>query len=540
VKAPSGRWLSLRARARRLIGCALACAVIPAVAAHRQNNVRPPDRDATAPAQPSNGNGEGAIPLAEVATEAEAAIARLRELRAERSADEEVSAIGKQLSGATREFDARVRETRRILAQRPSLETLARLEPEWRRLRANLSAWTRELVRHVLGFDGEVAELDRLAHTWKQTLAAAELSRAPADILQRIQEVLIEIRDTRAVLESERGRALTIQNRAALQDGRIAEALAMIKQAREDVASRLFVRDGPAIWNAGSGSRATQHLEEESRSSFAVHWAGLSRYAERQPGRFILHGLLLAGLAAVLASGRKRLRRYIEREPDLAPAARLLETPLAGAFILSFLFSFSIYPQAPRLLWSALGASALIPSVIIQQRVIKRWLHPLLYALVVLYCVDQVRGATAAVEFIPRLLLLAEMLGAALFLVWLIRVLTSAAPAEFASGRERDHVKYAAGVAAVIAALGFLANALGYVSLATLIADALSAAPISRSYWPRSWESLTESLRSRCVSSRSGWSGWSAATVCSCAGGCAAGLSCWPFSSDSLSCSTAS
>jgi hypothetical protein len=125
VKAPSGRWPSLRARARRLIGCALACAVIPAVAAHGQNNFRPPGRNATAPAQPSNGNGEGAIPLAEVATEAEAAIARLRELRAERSANEEVLA----LSGATRELDARVRETRRILAQRPY--RMAALPTRW-------------------------------------------------------------------------------------------------------------------------------------------------------------------------------------------------------------------------------------------------------------------------------------------------------------------------------------------------------------------------------------------------------------------------
>src|SRR5215207_3925945 len=86
------------------------------------------------------------IPLAEVATEAEAALARLRELVAEIPSDSTVPAVMEQFPLLTREIDGRLRQTRRILARRPSIEMLSDLEREWRPLRRNLVRWRRQLT----------------------------------------------------------------------------------------------------------------------------------------------------------------------------------------------------------------------------------------------------------------------------------------------------------------------------------------------------------------------------------------------------------
>jgi hypothetical protein len=70
--------------------------------------------------------------------------------------------VAEQLPVLTREIDARLRETRKIVAQRASLEILVGLESEWRRLRRNLSGWTRDLTNRATWLEHQIAELDEL------------------------------------------------------------------------------------------------------------------------------------------------------------------------------------------------------------------------------------------------------------------------------------------------------------------------------------------------------------------------------------------
>ena len=93
----------------------------------------------------------------------------------------------------TREIDARLRETRKIVAQRASLEILVGLESEWRRLRRNLSGWTRDLTNRATWLEHQIAELDELEKTWEQTLDAAKSSNAPPEVLHRIEAVIAQI-----------------------------------------------------------------------------------------------------------------------------------------------------------------------------------------------------------------------------------------------------------------------------------------------------------------------------------------------------------
>jgi hypothetical protein len=115
----------------------------------------------TAPAAPSVVE-PAPIPLPEVATDADAASARLRDILAELSPDPIAEEVAEQLPVLTREIDARLRETRTIVAQRASLEILVGLESEWRRLRRNLAGWTRDLTNRATSLEHQIAELDEL------------------------------------------------------------------------------------------------------------------------------------------------------------------------------------------------------------------------------------------------------------------------------------------------------------------------------------------------------------------------------------------
>ena len=173
------------------------------------------------------------IPLADVATEAESVFATIRDIRADLSSERITATVTQQLATLTREIDARLRESRKIVDQSPSIEMLRSLEGEWSRLRRELSALNRDLTDRINELERHVAQLDELGKTWDQTFAAAKDSNVPQEVLGRIEAVMAEIRKAHEAVEQQRARALTLQNRVGVQDSRIADALLSIGQARE-------------------------------------------------------------------------------------------------------------------------------------------------------------------------------------------------------------------------------------------------------------------------------------------------------------------
>jgi potassium-dependent mechanosensitive channel len=409
------------------------------------------------------------IPLGEVAAQAEAVSSRVRDIQTTLSADHITETVTADLPALTREIDARIRETRKITAQRPSLEMLSRMDGEWRRLRGNLSDWSRALAGRAARLDHELAQLDESSETWQRTLSAAVDAHAPPEIAARIQSAIGAIGNARAAVAARRAESLTVQNRVGLQDARVGEALVAIRQAREDVLDRLFVKDSPALWSAEARAHAPQDLLADSRNSFASQWTALRVYLERQPMRLLLHGLIFVLLAAALYRARGPVKQHVaERAPAL-----VVDMPVAAALMLSIIFARFIYPDAPRLLWVALISLALIPGVMILRRLINGNLRPVFYALVVFFFLDQARALAAAVDMLPRLIFLVEMLGLVVFLGWLTYALSHGRRSHTGTERSRKTIRIAASSACALASAALVANAAGYVTVANLIGNAV-------------------------------------------------------------------
>ncbi len=434
------------------------------------------------------------IPLAEVVTQAEAAAASLRDIEADLAADQITSTVDSELPVFVREIDARLDENARILNSRPSLETLRNLEADWKTLGENLPVWKRDLTARATTLEREITRLAQLEGTWAQTLEQARSvqppptdaaqptenvptegapTATPPEILQRMQGVIAAIKQTREKVEQRRAQILTLQSRVAEQDARVSEAVASVKQAREQTVNRLFVKDSPPIWSAEVRSRAGNNLLQDSQNSFTTQWAALNAYARRQWGSFILHAVVLTLLIAALYWARRRVVPWVAAEPSLEGVARVFSIPVATALVLSILLSGWIYPQSPRLLSAILGAAALIPTIIILRQLVERHLFPVLNALVVFYLVDQLRAVAAALPLASRLLFLAEMLGGIVFLGWLIKSARLSEVPEAERNRLWKTIRIAARIAGVVFLVALIANALGYVSIASLVGNAV-------------------------------------------------------------------
>lgn len=414
------------------------------------------------------------IPLAEVVTQAESAAASLRDTEADLSSDQIITGIETELSAVTREIDARLAEDSRALSPSPSLETLRALEAGWQKIDDNLTAWERDLRASASRLERQIGELGRRADTWEQTLALARgEGGTPPEVLQRIEAVIAATRQARAAVERRRAQALALQNRVVGQSARVKEALASISQAREVAVNRLFIRDSPPVWSGQVRSRAGQNLIVEGRSSFGEQLTALGAYAGRHAGSFFLHAVLIILLVAALYWVRRRVKPWVGEEPSVKHAALVFERPVAAAFVLSILAGGWIYPLAPRLWGAVLGAVALIPTIIILRGLVEPRLYPVLNALVVFNFVDLLRTAGASLPITSRFLFLFEMLAGILFLAWFVKSARSSPPPEAEGGRLWKTVRVAAGVTLAGFVVAFVAGTLGYVSLATLVGNAL-------------------------------------------------------------------
>ena len=350
---------------------------------------------------------------------------------------------------------------------------LVSLEGECQRLHRELAELNSALTGGIKDLDRYIAQIDQLGKIWDATLASAADSNPPPEILERIQNVMNEIRQARASVVKQRSRSLTMQNRVGVQDARIGDMLRSIGQARDQVLDRLLRRDGLPLWSRDLFSRSAQELQQESLSSFLTQWITLASYAERRAARLALGLAVFALLAGALYWTRQRARRpSAESSHDILKTS-VFEAPIAASLLLSLLASRWIFGQAPRLLWVLFGAVALIPSVIIVGRLITPALRPLPYALIAFFFIDRLRLLAAAIPFLPRLLFLAEMFGTIVLSIWLVR---SPQRRRFWSSTDpgsHSWTPFVGYVALAISFTAFLANAIGYITLANLLGNAL-------------------------------------------------------------------
>ena len=188
---------------------------------------------------------------------------------------------------------------------------------------------------------------------------------------------------------------------------------------------------------------------------------------------FAVHGAIFLVLLGVMLWLRHGLHAWTEEEPHLKRAAPIFRVPIATALALSFLVKGTMYAGAPSLFRALSGAAALLPTVVILRRLLDRRLYFILYALIVFFCLDQVRIATATLPALNRWILLGEMAGGALVFLLLIRAQRALDPHNRAFLGRGFPLLMALAATLLVAALA--ATVLGYVRLGTLVGTAVFA-----------------------------------------------------------------
>jgi potassium-dependent mechanosensitive channel len=408
------------------------------------------------------------IPLAKVPLEAQSALASLQEIDANISGDQSsADGIARTLLDLTSEIDARIADDTRLLTSSPSLEVLYRLKLTWEKFGVRLSVSARELTQHATSLEEQLARLDQLNKTWQATLQSAKQPATPPPVLQRVQSVVDAVERTRQAAESGRDYVLTLQSHLSEQEARVRTALSSIEQAETRALKNIFVRDSPPIWSLGT-SLGTE-WEKHGGESISSQLKTSTVFTKRLPFTFLIHALFIVLMATALHWMRRRIRKLAEEKPDLERALPILDLPVSTAFALSMLLVPLIYAQAPRLIIAIMGAVTLIPAAVVLRRLLVHNSYPILNAIVILYFVGQLRILAASLPVLARFIFLGQVLGASVFLVWVLRSWRLPAEAAETHGRVWRTIRVIAQIGLIILPAAFLANIFGYVNFGNIL-----------------------------------------------------------------------
>ncbi len=419
-----------------------------------------------APAKP--GPASTPIPLAKVPFEAQSALSSLQEIAANVSRDQSsADVIASKLLDLTNEINARIGDDTRLLTTSPPLDMLYRLKVAWESFRVRLLVSDRELTEHSASLAEQLARLDQLNKTWQATLQAAKQPETPPAVLQQVQSVVGAVERMRPTAEASKEHMLTLQSRLSDDEARTRTALFSIEQAETRALKNIFVRDSSPIWSleASPGTEWAKHSGESISSQLETSIA----FAKRLPFTFLIHALFIVLIAAALDWMRRRIRKLAEEKPDLQRALPILDLPVSTALALSMLLVPVIYEQAPRLIHTIIGTVTLIPTALVLRRLLARNSYPILNAIVILYFVGQLRILAASLPILSRFIFLAQIVGATVFLVWLLRSWHLPTEAAETHGRAWRTIRAMAKIGLIFLPAAFLANIFGYVNLGNIL-----------------------------------------------------------------------
>ena len=427
-----------------------------------------------APSQPASGSPAKpvpapiSIPLAKVPLEAQSALASLQEIDANVSKDQS-SADGsaRTLSVLTSEIDARIDEDTKLLSTSPPLDLLYRLKLAWEKFGVRLSVSAHELTQHSSDLEEQLVRLDQLNKTWQATLQSAKQPQTPPPVLQSVQSVVGSLERTQQDAESGHDRVLTLQSQLSEQGARVRRTLSSIERAETRALQNIFVRDSQPIWSLQT-SLSTE-WQKHSGASFSSQMKASIAFSKRLPFTFLKHALFIVLVATALHWMQRRIRKLAEEKPGLDRALPILDLPVSTAFALSMLLVPLIYDQAPRLIIAIMGAVTIIPTALVLRRLLDRHSYPILNAIVIMYFVGQLRILAASLPVLARVIFLGQVLGATVFLVWVLRSWRLPEEAAETHGRVWRTIRATAQMGLIILPVAFLADIFGYVNLGNLL-----------------------------------------------------------------------
>lgn len=397
-------------------------------------------QDAWAQALPGNGNGVDAsavpagaaapapaaiepIPVDRIGVAAERVKRRAVEARDQIRDLQSTHDIATAIPIRRIEVEALLASSGALRAGTPNLAGVEQLQREWQGVDAALNAMQGSLGERAVALARMRGEIAGEQAVWEATQKVALANAEDPAVLAQIDATLADLAGARDAAAARLGEVAELQGRVAALSEATSSDLAKLEAIRRTLAGRVFDRDALPMWHAAfylplSRDEVVARLEEHRISETEA----LVRFVEQDGERLVFHGLATFLLIGFMLSARRRVRRirveHGDDDPTLEPMEAIFDRPVAVALVLSLSVGMWGYDRIPPLAAPIVGATALLPAILILRRIVPLQVFPVMNVLLGLYLVDRLDAAIAPLPSLPRLVFVAEMGTLFAFALW--------------------------------------------------------------------------------------------------------------------------
>src|SRR5947207_3066571 len=383
----------------------------------------PPAGPAPAKASPAPAAEKPApasIPVPEVARRADDIGKQLRDFEALLVPGQAIEAIEKRLPEIAVQITSQTQAADRLLDEQPGAPTLDGLTAQWQTTRAELVGYVTVLAGRATAIEKALAHLTAQQKTWTQARADAQASRAPAQVVERIDSVLADMAGSRTRLQAQRAATLVLQDRAAQEVTRCEAVLERVAALQRGVAGRLLERDGVPLWEIGQLASAVTELPDRIRNAAAAGRTQLREFVQGQRRVIAAQVALFLGLALLMGAARRRAAQWAQ-SGETAASMRVFDRPISSALVLTVLVSGWIYLTTPARAVVALGqVLVLVPALKVTRLSLDPTLVRPLNVVGAFFLTELVRHFASTVPLLGQQVFLLEMLAGLAMAGWAV------------------------------------------------------------------------------------------------------------------------
>ena len=251
----------------------------PIMAALQAQSPPPASPEASGPAP--QGTRIDAVPLPQVAEQADETTRLVRDIRRRLPSPEALARAEKEATALDEELGEKLREVGELATSSSSLLNLRELERYWRAKEDSIAPIENELNKQLSSLSRDIDLLEAQKDRWQATLKQIEDPAALPAIRDRIHAVLTDIQSVRSQIQHLFNGYAGVQNRISRQNLAVADALDTIARVKEHFYDRAFSKDSVPLWAARSRPEPEEPSENPVRAALMRDYYALEGFSHR-------------------------------------------------------------------------------------------------------------------------------------------------------------------------------------------------------------------------------------------------------------------
>ena len=403
--------------------------------------------------------------VSEMMANVESTLQLLAKVDARLQQDSTLQGMSGQLTAFSQQVEQESESLNSKLAMGPTMEELGVLQLRWQGLAASVQALKTQMNTYASSLDKDMEQLAGFVTSWSQALTSEGPVPLSHDLRSNIDTALRQLRAALGKAESRRGELLELLARLGTQEARLQTGLESIQAARAALLNEFLVNESPPVWSLDWSQLHSSEVAAQNSQCFKNHWLEFETYVSQHGNRFLLEALAFGLLYLVFRWTRPQVQKWVEEEPALAGPVGIFQSPVALSLLSAVLIGRWLHMDAPSSVRVCQGVLALVPGVVLLNRICPAGARRGLFFLSMLFLVDLFRLLVASCVILHRLIFTLEVTLAFLCLL-----------AGFWSSRKQTNVpvwhQTLRGLGMFLFGLSWVAVNLGFVRLAYLLGNA--------------------------------------------------------------------